>query len=115
MQTRFSPKLDRLRARVLDGPGVLEPSVRHRAFEGAPLDDALADRYVANIRQHAYKIVERDVAELRDSGWSEDQIFELSVSAAFGAAQPRLDAALGAVEAAQVAGKGAKPDATRQR
>jgi len=94
---------------------VLEPSVRHRAFEGAPLDDALADRYVANIRQHAYKIVGRDVHELRDSGWSEDQIFELSVSAAFGAAQRRLDAALGAVESARAARKEAGSDATGQR
>jgi hypothetical protein len=101
MRTRFSQKLERLQVRVLDGPGVLEPSRRRLAFEGPPLGDDLADRYVGTIHRNAYKIVDRDLDELRGAGWSEDQIFELSISAAFGAAQRRLDAGLGTVEAAR--------------
>jgi hypothetical protein len=102
METRFTPKLERLEARVLDGPGKLEPSVRRRAFDGGSLEDPLADRYVQKVHRHAYKIVERNIAELRDAGWSEDQIFELSIAAAFGAAKHRLDAALNTLSAVRV-------------
>jgi hypothetical protein len=100
VRTRYSQKIDRLQQRVLDGPGVLEPSRRRAAFEGHPLGVDLADRYVGSIHRDAYRITERDVEELRQAGWSEDQIFELSISAAFGAARDRLDAALRAVEGA---------------
>jgi hypothetical protein len=101
MRTRFSQKLERLQVRVLDGPGLLEPSRRRLAFEGRPLGDEMADRYVGNIHRNAYKIGDRDLDELRGAGWSEDQIFELSISAAFGAARRRLDAGLGTVQAAR--------------
>ncbi|MDP9342278.1 MAG: hypothetical protein M3Q23_09340 [Actinomycetota bacterium] len=101
MRTRFSQKLEKLQARVLDGPGRLQPSARRKAFEGHSVDDALADRYVQSIHRHAYRIVDRNIDELREAGWSEDQIFELSISAAFGAARHRLDTALRALEAAR--------------
>jgi hypothetical protein len=101
VRTRYSQKIERVQERVLDGPGMLEPSRRRLAFEGRALGDDLADRYVRNIRQNAYKITERDVDELRRAGWTEDRIFELSISAAFGAARQRLDAALRAVDAAR--------------
>ena len=101
MRTRYSQKIERVQERVLDGPGLLEASRRRLAFEGRALGDDLADRYVRNIRHNAYKITEGDVDELRRAGWTEDRIFELSISAAFGAARQRLDAALRAVEAAR--------------
>jgi len=85
---------------VLDGPGVLSPALRRNVFEGRPLGDPVADRYVETVRRHAYKVVDGTIAELRAAGWSEDQIFELSVTAAFGAASQRLEAGLHALEAA---------------
>ncbi len=101
MRTHFADKLEKLQTRVLDGPGVLESSRRRIAFEGGPLGDDLADRYVRTIHHSAYQLTERDIEELRRAGWTEDQIFELSISAALGAARQRLDAGLRAVEAAR--------------
>src|SRR5438093_2677762 len=58
MRTRFTQKIEKLEARVLEGPGVLESFVRRAAFQGRSLDDSLADRFVQNVHQHAYKIEE---------------------------------------------------------
>ena len=103
MRTRFSEKIDKVQARVLDGPGRLLAARRRLAFEGRPLGDDLADAFVGNIHRHAYEITGDDVEALRRAGWSEDQIYELSVAAAFGAARHRLDAGLRALGAARSA------------
>ena len=49
------------------------------------------------MRLHAYKVTDRDVAELKASGFSEDEIFEQTVSAAVAAGFERLDAGLRAL------------------
>jgi alkylhydroperoxidase family enzyme len=51
-------------------------------------------RYLEKVRLHAYKVVDRDVDELKAAGFSEDDIFEHTVSAATAAGLERLDAAL---------------------
>lgn len=101
METRFSTKLRALEARMLDGPGVVERARRRATAEGRPVGDRLADDYLDRIRTDAYAITERTIADLRAAGWTEDQIFELSICAAYGAAKRRLDAGLRAVEAAR--------------
>jgi hypothetical protein len=108
-ETRFWAKFRRLERRVLEGPGSLDAAVRRRAAEGGPLPDPPADRYVQTIHRHAYRIVDRDVQELRESGWSQDQIFELSIAAAFGAARRRLEAG---VEALARTGRQVRPART---
>ena len=50
--------------------------------------------YLEKVRRHAYKITDRDVAELKAAGFSEDEIFERTVSAATAAGLERLEAAL---------------------
>jgi alkylhydroperoxidase family enzyme len=54
--------------------------------------------YLEKVRLHAYKVVDRDVEELEAAGFSEDEIFEHTVSAAVAAGLDRLDAALKALE-----------------
>jgi alkylhydroperoxidase family enzyme len=53
--------------------------------------------YLDKVRLHAYKVVDRDVDELK-LAFSEDEIFEHTVSAAVAAGLERLDAGLRAVE-----------------
>jgi alkylhydroperoxidase family enzyme len=55
------------------------------------------DAYLGKVRRAAYTITDADVQALKDAGHSEDEIFELTVSAAVGAGLDRLDAALRAL------------------
>jgi alkylhydroperoxidase family enzyme len=50
--------------------------------------------YLEKVRLHAYKVTDRDVDELKAAGFSEDEIFEHTVSAAVAAGLERLDAGL---------------------
>jgi alkylhydroperoxidase family enzyme len=54
-------------------------------------------RYLEKVRLHAYKVTDDDVAELKRAGFSEDEIFEHTVSAAVAAGLERLDAGLAAL------------------
>lgn len=76
--------LDRMRDRLLSGPGVLDQSVRRAAFEGGELPDAVAG-LVEKIRLHAYKVTDEDVEAAQAAGWSDSELFELFVATAAGA------------------------------
>jgi hypothetical protein len=52
---------------------------------------------VETIRRHAYKLTDRHLEELGQAGWTDGQVFDLTVAAAFGAAKRRLAAGLGAL------------------
>ena len=52
------------------------------------------DAYLEKVRRHAYSITDQDVQELKDAGYSEDEIFEFTVSAAVAAGIERLNAGL---------------------
>jgi alkylhydroperoxidase family enzyme len=43
------------------------------------------------VHRHAYRVVDADVEALRDAGWSEEAIFELTIAAALGAGLRRLE------------------------
>ena len=81
---------------VLDGPGTLDPAIRRAAAEGADVPDALRP-YLDKVTRHAYKVMDEDVEALKDAGYSEDQIFEATISCALGTCLRRLDAGLGAI------------------
>ena len=98
MADRHAEALTRLEARLRTAPGELSPRARATAIDADPLPDPLAQGYVETIRRHAYKLTDRRLLELAGAGWSDDQIFELTVAAAFGAAKLRLDAGLRALE-----------------
>lgn len=97
MTDRHAKALARLEARLRTGPGELSPQMRAAAIDADPLPDPLAQAYVDTVRRHAYKLTDRHLEELAQAGWTDDQIFELTVAAAFGAAKQRLDAGLAAL------------------
>ncbi len=83
-------QLQDLRDRVVDGPGKLAPIVRRAAASGSDVP-AVAHAYTEKVRRYAYKVVDRDIEELKSAGWSEDEIFELTVATALGAGLSRLE------------------------
>jgi alkylhydroperoxidase family enzyme len=94
---------------VLQTPGATDPALRaaveaYAASLGgregtvAELPEELRP-YVEKVARHAYKVVDADVERLRAAGYSEDAIFELTLAAALGAMQARLEAGLAAAEA----------------
>ena len=100
MTDRHVKALARLEERLRSGPGEFAPATRAAGIDGDPLPDPLAQAYVETIRRHAYKLTDRHLEELGRAGWTDGQIFELTVAAAFGAAKRRLDAGLAALREA---------------
>lgn len=82
---------------VLGESGVMQASLRDAAFRGGSLPSALQD-FAASVRDHSERITESSIARLRSNGYSEDDIFEVTVAAALGAATRRLKAGLRAME-----------------
>jgi hypothetical protein len=108
MTDRYAKDLARLEERLRCGPGELAPEARAAAIDAGRLPDPLAQRYVETIRQDAYQLTDRRLEELADAGWTDGQVFELTVAAAFGAAKRRLDAALAALGEAAGPGRPAR-------
>jgi hypothetical protein len=97
---RYAAGYREMARRILEGPGRLDPTIRQAAAHRDPIDDSRMAAFVAKAHEHAYRITDREVEELKHGGWSEDQIFELCIAASFGAADRRLCAALRAIEEA---------------
>jgi len=97
MTDRHAEARTTLEERLRTGPGELSPQTRAAGIDGDPLPDPLAQRYVETIRRHAYKLTDRRLEELAEAGWTDGQIFELTVAAAFGASKRRLEAGLQAL------------------
>jgi alkylhydroperoxidase family enzyme len=53
--------------------------------------------YLDKVRRNAYEVTDEDVQALKDSGYSEDVIFEQTVSVAVAAGLERLEAGLEAL------------------
>jgi alkylhydroperoxidase family enzyme len=53
--------------------------------------------YLDKVRRHAYRTTDEDIRALKEAGYSEDEIFEQTVSAAVAAGLERLDAGLKAL------------------
>ena len=81
---------------MLSAAAELPPELRRSALEGEPLPEP-AGAYVDKVRRHAYRVVDADLDALREAGWSEQAIFELTVATALGAGLRRLDAGLAAL------------------
>jgi alkylhydroperoxidase family enzyme len=92
----YAEQLERLKDAVLRGPGVLDPELRKAACEAGEMSGAMGS-YVKKVVRHAHEVTDEDIAGLRQSGWSEDEIFEITVSAALGAGLVRLEAGLAAL------------------
>jgi alkylhydroperoxidase family enzyme len=89
----YACQVTRLKETVLAGPGALDPALRQAACLAAERPDALAP-YVKKVSTHAYKVTDNDMTALRQTGYSDDQIFEATVSASLGAGLVRLEAGM---------------------
>lgn len=81
---------------MLAGPGETAPELRQRLAAGVEVPDDLAG-YADKVRRHAYKVMEEDLQALREAGYTENAIFEVTLSVALGAALTRLDSGLRAL------------------
>jgi hypothetical protein len=88
-----------LASRILEGDGKASPSERRAAFRNGGLAGPLGT-LVDKVARHAYRVTDEDIAAARESGLSEDQVFEIVVCAAIGAATRQQDTALEALAAA---------------
>ena len=86
-------------SRILEGDGKASPFERNAAFNNHGLPEPLGT-LVDKVAKHAYGVTDEDIAAVRESGLSEDQVFEIVVCAAIGEATRQYDTALAALEAA---------------
>jgi alkylhydroperoxidase family enzyme len=101
----------RLRSTVLTAPGTTDSALRRaveqRAAEAGGRADGereevgripseLSD-YVSKVIHHAHRVTDEDVERLKQAGYSEDAIFEVTVAAALGAGMGRLERGLAAL------------------
>ena len=89
------PRVQRLIANVLEGPGTSAPGLRQAAALGGALPAPLR-AYLDKLSRHAFRITDEDFAGLIAGGTSEDDLLELSVAGALGAALIRLERGLAA-------------------
>jgi alkylhydroperoxidase family enzyme len=57
--------------------------------------------YVQKVALYAYKVTDQDVQKLRERGYSEDMIFEITLCASLGASLARLECGLQALKGDQ--------------
>jgi hypothetical protein len=106
----LGPLVERLRATVLEGPGTTEPGLRQAIEERAAalsgrlrkpggtgqVPDDLSE-FVDRVATAAWTVTGEQVEALLAAGHSQDEVFEVSVSAALGAAHARLERGLAAL------------------
>jgi hypothetical protein len=95
---RHAALTQRLVDSVLTTRGHTSSELRRAVLERGKVPDPLA-AYVEKVFLHAYKITDADVAGLQQAGHSDDALFEVTVSAALGAALGRLERGLAALRA----------------
>jgi hypothetical protein len=88
-----------IRQAVFGTEAATGPETRSAAASGGPLPEPW-ESYAASVRDHAYRVTGTDGERLKAAGHSEDEIFEVTVSAAVGAALVSLDAGTRAVRGA---------------
>jgi hypothetical protein len=94
---RFAPLRNATASALLNGAGATPADLRQAVARGRPPQDLL--NLVQKIRSRAYTVTDHDFDALR-SRYTEDQLFEIVVAAAVGAAEEQLAAARRALEEA---------------
>jgi AhpD family alkylhydroperoxidase len=83
--------VENLRYAVFDAPAVTDPSLRQAAATVEGLAEPWRS-YAALVRDASYRVTDADIAQLTDAGHTEDEIFEITVAAATGAALRSFEA-----------------------
>lgn len=100
----YPKNVQRLATALLTGEGVAKPELRqaaearaaelggaNREAETLPADLAA---YVDKVALHAYQVTDQDIEDLKAAGYCEDEIFEMTLSAALGTGLARVERAL---------------------
>lgn len=109
MNTRYTAQTQRLSDAVLTSPGETDPILRCAVEAQAARLSGCSTRpagrvpaeavgYITKVALHAYRTTDQDIEALRTAGYSEDAIFEITLSAALGACLARLERGLAALE-----------------
>jgi AhpD family alkylhydroperoxidase len=85
-----------LRHAVLNAPAATAPVLRTAAATGDAVPEPWRS-YTATVRDASYQVTDADIARVTAAGYTEDQIFEVTVAAAVGPALRTFDAGRHAV------------------
>jgi hypothetical protein len=108
MKDLYPAKVETAVAALLTGPATCAPRLR-QAIEAyaARLAGSARDAqeipselvaYVDKVTLFAYRITDEDVQRLKDAGYTEDAIFEITLCASLGASLARLERGLSALK-----------------
>jgi alkylhydroperoxidase family enzyme len=112
MSERHTTNTQRLAHALLNSPGDTDTTTRRAVEEycaglsgnstrtASDIPTDLAD-YLNKVALHAYKTTDEDIQALRQAGYSEDAIFEITLSAALGTGLARLERGLSALKGEQ--------------
>lgn len=97
----YPPNVQKLVDSVLAAPAESSPEMRQaveafaaRTAGGRRVDAELPENlrsYIDKVSRHAYKVTDKDINRLIEAGYSEDELFELTICAALGAGLARLE------------------------
>jgi alkylhydroperoxidase family enzyme len=104
MKPLYPPALQRAVDALQQSEGATAPALRCAVIDRAAAmggasrqdGDIPADiaGYVEKVALHAYRVTDDDIHALKQAGYSEDAIFELTLSAALGAGLARMEIGL---------------------
>jgi hypothetical protein len=101
MKTNFVEMVEELTATTLDGPGEVAAELRREVAAytavlkpGNKQIPAQLLPYLSKVAMHSYRVTDMDMAQLKAAGFSEDELYELTICAALGAGMARLDRGL---------------------
>ena len=97
---RHADVVQRLQDAALGPEGSLPDETRVALATGRGVPAELKP-YAEKVTRHAYRVVDRDHETLREAGYDDDAIFEITVALALGAGLRRRDVGLAALEAAR--------------
>lgn len=111
MKGLYPPKVQRAVDALLTSPAVCTSELRQaveayaaRLFgggrEAAEIPADLVD-YVRKVALYAYKTTDEDIQRLKEAGYSEDAIFEITLCASMGAGLARLERGLTVLKGSQ--------------
>lgn len=86
-------------SRILEEDASAPRTLRHAAFENVRLTEPL-NCLVEKVAKHADRVTDDDFAAAKAAGYTEEQLFELVVSAAVGEATRQYENALAALDTA---------------